>query len=295
VLTLHEYLAICNHYGQMVTKQHRTLCHRASPLRCNSCFKDINPADFFLRTLYIQRFFELVDHFIAPSAFLAERYIAWGVPPAKISVIENIVYRSVKRGTDIADDRDGPLRVGFFGQVSELKGIGVLLEAAKFLEKQNEFGVVIEIFGDYSIQPMEFQQDFLTRLNSAGRNVVFHGPYDQDRVDDLMQSVDIVVMPSIWWENSPVVIQEALRNRRPILCSDIGGMAEKVRDGLDGFQFPVGNSVALASLLIKIAEKPTYLSDLDRTMRSPDRVEDAADRFEHLYASLCSTRELGTR
>ena len=286
VLTLHEYLAICNHYGQMVTKQHRTLCHRASPLRCNGCFKDINPADFFLRTLYIQRFFELVDHFIAPSAFLAERYIAWGVPPAKMSVIENIVYRSVKRGTDIAEDRDGPLRVGFFGQVSELKGITVLLEAARFLEKQNEFGVVIEIFGDYSIQPMEFQKDFLTRLNAAGRNVVFHGPYDQDRVDDLMQSVDVVVMPSIWWENSPVVIQEALRNRRPIVCSDIGGMAEKVRDGIDGFHFPVGNVVALTSLLVRLAKSPARLKAITGSMHQPVASTEIIAQHEQLYTSL---------
>ena len=68
-----------------------------------------------------------------------------------------------------------------------------------------------------------------------------------------MNSVDLVLVPSIWWENSPMVIQEALRNRRPVVCSDIGGMAEKVVDGRDGFSFPVGNPVALASLLRRLA------------------------------------------
>ena len=288
VLTLHEYLAICNHYGQMVTKQHRTLCHHASPLRCNACFKEIDPADFFLRNLYIQRFFDLVDHFIAPSEFLAERYIAWGLPPGKLSVIENIVYRSAKRGTDIADDRDGPLRVGFFGQVSELKGIGVVLEAAKFMEKQNEFGVVIEIFGDYSIQPLEFQTHFLSRLEAAGRNVVFHGPYGQDRVDELMQSVDVVLIPSIWWENSPVVIQEALRNRRPIVCSDIGGMAEKVRDGIDGFHFPVGNVIALTSLLTRLSKAPARLKAITESMHVPMAATELVAQHVQLYSSLLS-------
>jgi glycosyltransferase involved in cell wall biosynthesis len=288
VLTLHEYLAICNHYGQMVTKQHRTLCHHASPLRCSGCFKDISPSDFFLRNLYIQRFFDLVDHFIAPSGFLAERYIGWGLPPTKLSVIENIVHRSVRRGTDIAQERDGPLRVGFFGQVSELKGIGVLLEAAKFLEKQNEFGVVFEIFGDYSVQPMEFQTHFLSRLEQAGRNVVFHGAYDQERVDELMQCVDLVLMPSIWWENSPVVIQEALRNRRPIVCSDIGGMAEKVRDGIDGFHFPVGNSIALSSLLLRLAKAPGRLKAIADSMHVPVASTEIIAEHERLYGALLS-------
>ncbi len=288
VLTLHEYLAICNHYGQMVTKQHRTLCHYASPVRCNACFKEIGPGDFFLRNLYIQRFFDLVDHFIAPSGFLAERYVAWGLPPTKLSVIENIVHRSVRRGTEIAQERDGPLRVGFFGQVSELKGIGVLLEAAKFLEKQNEFDVVFEIFGDYNIQPMEFQAHFLSRLERAGRNVVYHGAYDQDRVDELMQSVDVVLMPSIWWENSPVVIQEALRNRRPIVCSGIGGMAEKVRDGIDGFHFPVGNAVALASLLQRLGKAPARLKAITESMHVPVASAEIVAKHELLYTSLLS-------
>ncbi len=288
VLTLHEYLAICNHYGQMVTKQHRNLCHQASPLRCNECFKEIDPTDFFLRTLYIQRFFDHVDHFIAPSAFLAERYIAWGLPPGKVSVIENIVHRNVKRSAGFTQERDGPLRVGFFGQVSELKGIGVLLAAAKFLAEQDEFGVVIEIFGDYSLQPMEFQSHFLAHLAKAGSNVVFHGPYDQDHVDELMQSVDVVVMPSIWWENSPVVIQEALRNRRPIICSDIGGMAEKVRDGIDGFHFPVGNVIALTSLLVRLAKTPARLKAVSESMHAPVASKEIVAQHVRLYDALLS-------
>jgi glycosyltransferase involved in cell wall biosynthesis len=287
VLTLHEYLALCHHYGQMVTKQNNTLCYESSPLRCTRCFKDITPSDFFLRKLYIQRFYELVDQFVAPSDFLAERYVAWGVPKNRISKIENVIPESLNATSRAGTRSKGDLiRIGFFGQISCLKGINVLLEAAEILEEREAHNVVVEIHGDHNGQPPEFQADFLARLAKVGRNVKYRGPYDQNRVDKLMQSVDVVVVPSIWWENSPVVIQEALRNRRPIICSDIGGMAEKVRDGLDGFQFPVGNSVALSSLLLKIAEKPNLLSDLDRTMRSPNTVEDATDRFEHLYSSL---------
>jgi len=287
VLTLHEYLALCHHYGQMVTKQNSTLCYEASPMRCTRCFKEFAPSDFFLRKLYIQRFYELVDHFIAPSEFLAARYVAWGVPEERISTIENVIAAPLQSSprTNVRAKGD-LLRIGFFGQISYLKGVNVLLEAAEILEERKVNNVVFEIYGDYSGQPPEFQADFLARLSKFGRNVKFQGPYDQARVDKLMRAVDVVIIPSIWWENSPVVIQEALRNRRPIICSDIGGMAEKVRDGLDGLHFPVGNSVALASLLLKMLERPAQLTDLERTIRSPDSVDEVTARFEQLYARL---------
>ena len=289
VLTLHEYLALCHHFGQMITKQDRSLCYEASPTACAVCFEKFSSSDFFLRKLYIQRFFELVDHFIAPSEFLAERYIEWGVPKARMSVIENVIPLPKRRQTIVTPvDRSDLLRIGFFGQISFLKGINVLLEAADILHDRNVNNIVFEIYGDYRSQPPDFQADFLARLAKAGRNVKFNGPYDQNHVDRLMQSVNLILMPSIWWENSPVVIQEALRNRRPVVCSDIGGMAEKIRDGMDGFHFPVGNSTALASLLFKLAKAPAKLGKLQSTMRSPPLVNDILSRHTQLYGSLCS-------
>ena len=71
VLTLHEFQAICHHYGQMITRTTRALCYQASTRDCTKCFPEFSRADFFLRRQYTQRFLELVDLFIAPSRFLA--------------------------------------------------------------------------------------------------------------------------------------------------------------------------------------------------------------------------------
>jgi len=286
VLTLHEYLALCHHFGQMITNPDRSLCYESKPERCAECFENIAVSDFFLRRLYIERFFALVDLFIAPSEFLAERYVAWGVPKARMTVIENVIPAPLNQPAAAALDQPDLLRVGFFGQISFLKGINVLLEAAEILLNRKVDGIVFEIYGDYRGQPPEFKTDFLARLAKAGRNVKFHGPYDQGRVDGLMQSVDLVLMPSIWWENSPVVIEEALRNRRPVLCSDIGGMAEKIRDGVDGLHFPVGNSAALSYLLLKLAKAPARLKNLRSTLRSPSLTRDVVARHRTLYAEL---------
>jgi glycosyltransferase involved in cell wall biosynthesis len=267
VLTLHEYLAICHHYGQMVTRERHALCYEATLSRCAKCFTDIAPTDFFLRKRYIERFFDVVDQFVAPSAFLAQRYVDWGLPRDKITVLDNVMAPQAVSSPSTAKAlpikampiKDAPLRVGFFGQISVLKGINVLFDAAAMLAERKNHQIVFEIYGDYSGQPPEFQKDFLERLERAGRNVKFHGPYERERVDALMQAVDVVLVPSVWWENSPVVIQEALRNQKPIICSDIGGMAEKVRDGVDGFHFPVGNAVSLTARLKHVLAHPEAL------------------------------------
>lgn len=286
VLTLHEYLALCHHYGQMVTRNEHRLCYEASSAHCSRCYSDIAPSDFFLRKLYIDRFFELVDHFIAPSEFLAERYITWGLPRNRISVVENVIAGPVQARTAARREPDDPLRVGFFGQISSLKGINVLLDAAEILEERRERSIVFDIHGHYAGQPPEFQADFLARLPKLGRNVRYHGAYDQRRVDELMRRSDLVLLPSIWWENSPVVIQEALRNRRPVVCSDIGGMAEKVRDGIDGFHFPAGDSLALASLLLRLARSPDEFSNVEKSMAKPALPGDIVARHVRIYQSL---------
>jgi glycosyltransferase involved in cell wall biosynthesis len=287
VLTLHEYLAICNHFGQMVKRPGLAPCEQASPRDCARCFPERSEQDFFLRELYLKRFLRLVDQFIAPSRFLAARYAAWGLPAARIAVIENgmpAVPPAAER------PREPGLVVGFFGQISRLKGIDVVLDAAALLEQAGLRGLRIDIHGDHSGQPAAFRDAFEQRLARLPPNVRFRGPYDNRRVHALMAGVDAVLVPSIWWENSPLVIQEALLARRPVLCSDLGGMAEKVRDGLDGFHFEAGSAWSLATLLQALAAAPQRLAALQATLARPPSLADTAAATLRLYRRLLADR-----
>jgi glycosyltransferase involved in cell wall biosynthesis len=296
VLTLHEYLAICNHFGQMVKRAHYSLCSEASPAACNACFPDRSTADFFLRKLYIDLAFRRIDHFVCPSRFLLERYAAWGIERSRLSVIENITATGVPDdaapeppGAGPPADR-GALRIGFFGQISKLKGAALVMACAEMLNREAGSLVSFEIYGDYSSQPQEFQEEFLAQLAACTSNVNFRGKYTQDQVDTLMRGVDAVLVPSIWWENSPVVIQEAFRNRRPVICADIGGMAEKVRHGLDGFHFSVGSAVDLCALLRGLDQDRERLAKLQHTLRRPEPAADLLERHLQLYDRLLEER-----
>ena len=296
VVTLHEFLAICHNHGQMVKTETHRLCRQASPIECARCFPHLAPRDFFLRRLYIQKFLADVDLFLSPSHFLAERYVAWGLPAARVRVLENVppfdnrvvttAATGVHRSTSTAG-RD--IHIGFFGQMSPLKGIVVLIEAAAELERAGNTRIVIDIFGDYSNQPSDFQARVADALANAGRNVEYHGPYDNSEVLGLMSKVDAVIVPSIWWENSPVVIQEALLVGRPVICSDIGGLAEKVRPGIDGFHFSTGQPRSLARVLQSITEKPEILEKLSMSLQKPWSPDEALRNHLDIYNTLRAT------
>lgn len=293
VLTLHEFLAICAHYGQMVTTNDLRPCEEASLIACARCFPEHGTRDFFLRQQYIRRFFDLIDAFIAPSRFVADRYVAWGVPAEKMHVIENPLTFTADAGATVAerellsagDDGVAPLRIGYFGQLAPFKGTRVLFDAARRLHERG-VPVVFDVHGDYSNHEQEFQTEFQQRLTEAPPNLHYRGPYDPTQVLGLMRRVDAVLVPSVWWENSPVVIQEALAARRPVLCSNIGGMAEKVRDGLDGYHFPAGDAESLAALLAHLARHRDALTRLQATLGPPADAAAALAAHLELYARL---------
>jgi len=316
VISLHEFLAICNHHGQMVKTNTMHLCERESYSACADCFPQFRPRDFFLRKRYIQMFFDDVDLFIAPSRFLAERFLVWGLPEHKLAVLENMPptvrgaapasrlggpqsppVRRGKASSSAAETLAGaavrpslgrPLRFGFFGQMSPLKGIAVLIEAAKHLNKTGVHEAIIEIHGDYSNQPPAFQTAVVEALAEAGQSVVYHGAYDNHDVHRLMQRVDAVVVPSIWWENSPVVIQEALANRKPVICSNVGGMAEKVVPGINGLHFAVGQPTSLARVIEELTKDPGRLAEMASIMQRPMTADTALEAHLNLYRSILS-------
>jgi glycosyltransferase involved in cell wall biosynthesis len=107
---------------------------------------------------------------------------------------------------------------------------------------------------------------------------------------ELMREVDWVVVPSTWWENSPVVIQEAFLHGRPIICSDIGGMAEKVRNRVDGLHFRAGSAESLVDRLIEVLQNPGVWERLRSRIRRPLSASDAAEQHLAVYRHLLARR-----
>jgi glycosyltransferase involved in cell wall biosynthesis len=289
IVTLHEYFAICNRQGQMVKNNTKKLCYREGLEDCSNCFPERTPQDFWLRKHYIQKHFEFADAFVSPSEFLRKRHIEWGIPAEHIVVIENgqPVSHAPPPKDGATNPAHGRTRFGFFGQITEYKGVEILLQAVHVVPGELRARMAVEVHGaNLEWQTQAFQEliETLRKPLIVEGSLRWVGPYEQTELAQRMSKVDWVVVPSIWWENSPLVIQEAFVNGKPVICAGIGGMAEKVRDGVDGLHFEVRNPLDLADVLIRAVLEQGLCDRLRGNIRKPLTLEECADAYLALAA-----------
>lgn len=293
IVTLHEYLAICHHYGLMVKTDGLALCKAATDSDCAACFKQMPAADFARRRLRLRHYFDQVDVFISPSRFLRRRYIAWGIQARRIVVLENGIEPVQPLPSRARRAGEGRGVFGFFGQIHPFKGVHCLLSAFDRLSgfpAEITAALQLIINGAYlELNGPDYIASFNSLLAKTRAWVRFAGPYEHRDLTSLMAAVDWVVVPSVWWENSPIVIQEAFACRRPVLCSDIGGMREKVRSGKDGFRFPVGDADALTRLMLRLAADDRIWDRLQSTIRQPVTVKESVANHLELYHAPSSS------
>ena len=285
VFTLHEYVPICHHHGQLV-RTNGILCTHDSPRRCHECFPQHSPQEFFLRKRLVQSHFDNVDTFVAPSRFLLEQYVRWGISRKRIQYEPH--------GFQItpavhAESRPRRNRFAFFGVLTPFKGIDVLLRAMARLGPA--FDGELQIHGaGYAEQPEEMRTEIERLLEETRGTVVDAGPYEHARLPELMAETDWVVVPSIWWENSPLVIQEAFMHGRPVICSGIGGMAEHVEHGVSGLHFAVGDDQSLAEVMWEAARRPDLWERLQGGLPAVRTIEDHVAALGAIYAGALERR-----
>ena len=198
--------------------------------------------------------------FISPSRFLAERMITWGLPRERFLIIENGLAQPGTAPSHVRTPMDKrPWVFGYFGQITPFKGMDTLLDAIEMLGRDANAGqlVRIRIHGNVIGQDTAFLSRFDEVLSRASF-VDYRGPYDNADVRTLMQACDYILTPSTWWENSPVVIQEAYAAGRPMICTGIGGMAEKVPNGRSGLHFRLGDAADLVRAMSVASDEVLY-------------------------------------
>ncbi len=261
-LTLHEMMAICMADGQMVKRPSRDLCTAATPIDCNKCFPDLRPEFVTLRKSRLQAMLAECDHFIFPSEFVAERYVDWGLEAEKCVVIPN----GQAHPASTFDRRQHHRlvnRFGFFGQFIDNKGVDVILEAIIILAREKRMpacGVELQINGGnrhYAtsayLEKIENLRAEIARLGVGPIRIEDNGRYAREQIEARMKAVDWVIVPSTWWEVFGLVASEAWMFGRPVIASDIGGLGERVENGVNGFKFPARDAHALADLIARLA------------------------------------------
>lgn len=290
VLTLHDFYPICARDGLMLKTADDAPCHAADPDACHGCFPQRSAERFALRRLHLGNMLGLVDRFVAPSRFLRDRYVAWGLDADGIAVIPN----GVPEAADSVDDGEirPRNRFGFFGTVAPHKGVLLAMEAAIRAAKSHDLSLTV--FGGSAHQAPDFRDEFARLLKRGQGRVSHHGAYDRVDLARLMRGVDWVVVPSLWWENAPLVILEAFRHRRPVIAADIGGMAELVADGVGGLLFRRGDSLQLQGVMERAATDRGLWSRLRASIPPVGTVSDMAAAHGDLYRELLDIEQRKT-
>jgi glycosyltransferase involved in cell wall biosynthesis len=231
--------------------------------------------DFLIETL------KEVNVIISPSQFLRETYVQAGVDPEKIvfsrqgrdfpELNPDLLQKSAAR----------ELRVGYIGQISWHKGVHVIFEA---LAKLPDMPIRVKIYGDESHYPDYAEK--LRRMSLSDPRLELAGTYHLSEVSRVMQELDVLLVPSLWYENSPNVILEAFAHKTPVITSDIGGMAELVEDGENGLLFKMGRAESLASKLSMLVDKPDLLMEFSKRIKPVRPVKEEIDELEQIYEDL---------
>lgn len=234
--------------------------------------------------------FAKLDLVLAPTRFLRSRLIEGGLEGKKIKHlpygIETEQLEQVARDSPVKQrraDTEAPLKIGYFGGFSKHKGVHVLLDAFEQLGGKAE----LELHGIGSDEPYVK----LLRKRARAVKAKWCGPYESEELPSALADVDVVVVPSLWVENYPIVIREAFAAGRPVITSRLGALPESVRDGVDGLLFEPGDADELAELLKRCANEQGLLAKLAGKIKPVHNIDDQAKELGELYSSVAPTKK----
>jgi glycosyltransferase involved in cell wall biosynthesis len=236
-----------------------------------------------------RRLFDLIDLFVAPSRSMAAEFQRLGLDEAKIRVSD---YGSAPLGPVSQNGSEAGqnlLRIGFVGTLVWHKGAHMLLEAVRGLPGGS---YELRVFGNSDLFP-----DYAAglRAQAAGLPVRFMGGFDHCHRANIYKQMDVLVVPSLWLENSPLVIHEAFMAGVPVVGARAGGHAQLVDDGHTGLLYNPTSSSDLTTALRLLVENRERLDELRRTVRTRPRVksiEDDAREWEQTYTEVLGRRLL---
>ncbi len=237
--------------------------------------------DLVARQPFVESGYAATDLQIAPSRFLRDRHVETGsFDPHRFVYSDYGMRTDHVRDVRRRPDPEGRVRFGFVGSLVWYKGVDVLVSAMRRLAG---LPAVLRIHGAFEPETDAYQAELAA---AAGENVEFRGRFDNDRLADVYADLDVLVVPSVWFENSPITIHEAYVARTPIVTSNIGGMAELVPDGEWGLQFEAGDADDLAAKLRRFVDEPELATTLGAKCPPVKTLAENAREMQFRYRSL---------
>jgi glycosyltransferase involved in cell wall biosynthesis len=299
VMTFHDYWMVCLR-GQRIRPDDLGICETLDRARCLSCLNRLwphllpldAPRSLLERLLgrppsknkltaweaHVRRMVDSCHALTAPARFHRSRFIEWGADRDRLFLAP---YGFAVDALSAAPRGRKEVRhLGFIGAVIPSKGVHVLCEAFNQLDRRD---LVLHIHGEAP----SFHGDtgYLDRLRQIARpdlDVRFHGRYEHRGLPAILASLDVLVVPSLWWENSPLTVREGVLAGLPVVVSGLGGLEEAVEEGL-AIGFRGGDAEDLARVLSRVVADAQLRDLMSRKSALICDLQRSAARFEEIY------------
>jgi glycosyltransferase involved in cell wall biosynthesis len=252
LITLHDFWWVCAN-AQLLTNYSHEVC--AGPRLCLNCarcalaragrselglLRPVIAGPLLWRNFLLRRIMAGASRLIAPTEFVHDWYAAHGAPVDRLVTLSHGLESSPVLPTRTRKASD-PVRFAYIGGLSFPKGVHVLIEAFTGLPEKAELWIA----GDETADPA-----YTAHLRElASDRVRFLGQLTHAQVWEILAQVDVVTVPSLWYETFAFVVSEAFAAGVPVVASRLGPLADRVRDGVDGLLVPPGEVEALREAL----------------------------------------------
>ena len=226
------------------------------------------------------RIYEACDMMIPITDWYANILKLNGVPNDKLKVIKQALPFVSHNSTEKEKRPLKPLKIIFVGRIDELKGITLMLNAIMEIPSAD---IQLDIYGSGPDANYISSCKTLTGQNS---NISWMGKLSQPDVIKTMMQYDALILPSMFSEMSPLVIQEAFAAGIPVIGSNVYGIEEQVKDGVNGLLFEFGNKESLLGVLRLLIDDHLFLDRLSVNIAAPNNFKEVAMETMIMYRSV---------
>jgi glycosyltransferase involved in cell wall biosynthesis len=265
VHTAHDYYMICPR--AMLLTRDLAICSTPS-IPCR------------LRSAWYLRCASAIDLFCSPSQFLLDQHLAAGLPTKNHAVVPNGIPELVRQPKRTPHDQDRPFQLLFAGRLTAEKGVRVIIEAMRLVPRG--LPVALTVAGKGALEGE------VRSACEADSRISFAGYLAGPEKLHAFTNADALLLPSLWYENAPVVVLEAAAYGLPVIGSRLGAIPEFVQDGINGLLFEAGNPQSLADSIVRLAKEPDLLESLatgGAPLLAKHSIEQMLDHYLAHYAA----------
>lgn len=222
-----------------------------------------------------------IDQIIAPSAWMKQTLVMNGIDERRVVVSEyGIQFDGSGSGVKNPSDH---IRFGFFGRMDPLKGVHHLINA--FNQLHPSHGATLTIYGAATPASRDYTAR-LTQMAKGNLRIRFAGLISNKEVSVAHRDLDVVVVPSLWYENSPLTVLESLACGTPVIASDVGGIRDLVQHEVNGLLFSPGNEDELREAMQRCVDRPELVQQLAAKIKPVKSIAQDVDWLIGLYNEL---------